>query len=142
MRTWRDSMPVGMKLKSEGFATNISDPGGAFRLGTFCREENIPYADTNLLVSLDTFVSYGKAFQKRFAPDLEQKMVMSVESAPHGFDLRLADGEIVAARRTVIASGIRAFAYYPPNWLAFQREFSRIVPTLAMPPISEAAKSS
>lgn len=121
MRTWRDSMPVGMKLKSEGFATNISDPDGAFRLGTFCREENIPYADTNLLVSLDTFVSYGKAFQKRFVPDLEQKMVMSVESAPHGFDLRLADGEIVAARRTVIASGIRAFTYYPPELVSLPK---------------------
>ena len=52
MQSWRDSMPVGMKLKSEGFASNISDPNGALSLGTFCREMNIPYADTNLLVSL------------------------------------------------------------------------------------------
>jgi len=72
MQSWRDSMPVGMKLKSEGFASNISDPNGALSLGTFCREMNIPYADTNLLVSLDTFVSYGEAFQKRFVPDLEK----------------------------------------------------------------------
>lgn len=122
MQTWRDSMPAGMKLKSEGFASNLSDPKGALPLGTFCGEENIPYADTNLPVSLDTFVAYGEAFQKRFVPDLEQKMVELVEPAPHGFDLRLEGGEVVAARRTVIASGIRAFAYYPPELIGLPKE--------------------
>jgi len=47
-----------------------------------------------------------------------------VEPAPHGFNLSLEDGEVVAARRTVIATGIAAFAYYPLNCLAFQRESS------------------
>jgi len=121
MQSWRDSMPVGMKLKSEGFASNISDPNGALSLGTFCREMNIPYADTNLLVSLDTFVSYGEAFQKRFVPDLEKKRVVLVEPAPHGFNLSLEDGEVVAARRTVIATGIAAFAYYPPELLSLPK---------------------
>ena len=121
MQSWHESMPVGMKLKSEGFASNISDPKGALRLGTFCREENIPYADTNLLVSLDTFVSYGQAFQKRFVPDLEQKMVELVESATHGFDLHLEGGEVVAARRIVIATGIGAFAFYPPELLSLPK---------------------
>jgi cation diffusion facilitator CzcD-associated flavoprotein CzcO len=111
MESWRDAMPVGMKLKSEGFASNIADPDGAFSLSTFCKEANIPYADTNLPVTLSTFLAYGNAFQKRFVPELEQKMVVLVEPAPHGFNLHLANGEIAAARRTVIASGIRAFAY-------------------------------
>jgi thioredoxin reductase len=122
MKSWRDSMPAGMKLKSEGFASDISDPKGVFRLGTFCREENIPYADTNLLVSLDTFIAYGKAFQKHFVPDLEQKMVVLAEPATHGFDLHLQGGEVVAARRVVVATGIRAFAFYPPELLSLPRE--------------------
>jgi hypothetical protein len=142
MQSWRESMPVGMKLKSEGFASNISDPKGALRLGTFCREENIPYADTNLLVSLDTFESYGEAFQRRFVPDLEQKMVVLVEPAPHGFDLHLKGGEVVPARRTVIATGIAAFAYYPPELLSLPKGVLLIVPTLVMPAMSPAVKLS
>lgn len=122
MQTWRDSMPVGMKLKSEGFASSISDPEGAFSLGTFCKQAHIPYADTNLLVSLETFVAYGEAFQKRFVPDVEQKMVALVEPAPHGFDLHLEGGETVAARRLVIASGIRNFAYCPPELSSLPKE--------------------
>jgi len=122
MQTWREAMPVGMKLKSEGFASNISDPDGAFPLGVFCREKNIPYADTNLLVSLETFISYGEAFQERFVPDLDQKKVVSVDIAPQGFDLRLESGEAVAVRRVVIASGIRSFAYYPPELSGLPKE--------------------
>jgi len=44
-----------------------------------------------------------------------------VESAPHGFNLSLEDGEVVAARRTVIATGISAFAYYPPELLSLPK---------------------
>jgi thioredoxin reductase len=122
METWRDAMPVGMKLKSEGFASNIADPDGAFSLSTFCKEANIPYADTNLLVTLSTFLAYGNAFQKRLVPELEQKMVVLVEPAPHGFNLHFENGEIAAARRTVIASGIRVFAYSPPELVGLPKE--------------------
>lgn len=122
MQTWRDSMPPGMKLKSEGFATNISDPNGTLSLGTFCKREKIPYADTNLAVSLDTFVSYGEAFQKRFVPDLEQTLVKIVAPAQHGFNLHLADGQIVPVRRAVVASGIRDFAYSPPELSSLPKE--------------------
>ena len=121
MQSWRDSMPAGMKLKSEGFASNISDPGGVLSLGAFCQVRNIPYADTNILVSLETFVSYGEAFQKRFVADLEQKRVVLVEPAPHGFNVRLESGEVVAARRTVIATGIKAFAYTPPELVSLPK---------------------
>src|SRR5205085_616391 len=52
-------------------------------------------------------------FRRRFVPDLERKMVVSVEPAPHGFDLVLENEEVVAARRVVVASGIRSFDYIP-----------------------------
>jgi thioredoxin reductase len=114
MQTWREAMPPGMYLKSEGFASSLSDPEGELTLGAYCAEVGEPYADTGIPVPLKTFVAYGEAFQRRFVPELESRMVMHVAPAPHGFDLRLADGETVAARRVVIAAGIRAFAYTPP----------------------------
>jgi cation diffusion facilitator CzcD-associated flavoprotein CzcO len=116
MQTWRESMPTGMKLKSEGFASNLSDPGRELTLEAHCSKHDIPYAHTGLPVKVETFVSYGEAFQKRFVPELERKMVNTVLPAPHGFDLILDDEEVVAARRVVVASGIRSFDYIPPEF--------------------------
>jgi thioredoxin reductase len=122
MQTWRESMPTGMKLKSEGFASNLSDPTDELTLEAYCSENDIPFANTGLPVNIETFVAYGEAFQKRFIPDLERKMVVSVEPAPYGFDLCLDSGEVVAARRVVVASGIRAFDYIPSELRSLPRE--------------------
>jgi cation diffusion facilitator CzcD-associated flavoprotein CzcO len=123
MQTWREAMPTGMKLKSEGFASNLSDPARELTLDAYCSENGIPYADTGLPVNVETFVAYGESFQRRFIPDLERKMVVSVEPAVHGFELRLDSGEVVTARRVVVASGIRAFDYIPPELRGLPREF-------------------
>ncbi len=120
MQTWRKSMPVGMKLKSEGFASNISDPSGELTLEKYCAMNAIAYSATGMPVKADIFADYGDAFQKKFLPDLERKIVVSVEAAPNGFELRLDSGETLAARRVVVASGIRAFDYIPPSWRAFR----------------------
>jgi thioredoxin reductase len=115
MQTWRESMPIGMKLKSEGFASSLSDPGSELTLEKYCQMNGIPYAHTGLPVKVDLFADYGNAFQKRFIPDLERKLVISVETNTNRFDLRLDNGEMLAAHRVVVASGIRAFDYIPPE---------------------------
>jgi thioredoxin reductase len=113
MRGWSMQMPKGMLLKSDGFATNLSDPDGAFTLKRFCAEKGIEYADTGIPVRLDTFIAYGLAFQQRMAPDLEDKTVVGLDRSPEGFVLRLDDGEMVAARRAVLATGIGHFGHMP-----------------------------
>lgn len=37
MYTWRKQMPKGMLLKSDGFASNLSDPNSAFTLKHYLR---------------------------------------------------------------------------------------------------------
>ncbi len=59
MKTWRDHMPPGMLLKSDGFASNLSDPAGACTLERYCMERGEPYDDRKIPVRLDTFVNYG-----------------------------------------------------------------------------------
>jgi thioredoxin reductase len=115
MQTWRTAMPQGMVLKSEGFASSLYDPDGAFTLATYCAQRGEPYADIGLPVPLATFSAYGLAFQKRFVPDLDERNVVSVEPQSDGFVIGLDDGEIVTARRVVVASGIRHFAATPPE---------------------------
>ena len=63
MRLWRESMPAGMFLKSQGFASNLSDPEGTHTLEAFCKATGRPYASYGLPVPLDTFISYGQWFQ-------------------------------------------------------------------------------
>ena len=63
METWREAMPPGMKLKSEGFASSLSDPSGDLTLENYCSAKNEPFARTGLPVKSETFVAYGEAFQ-------------------------------------------------------------------------------
>jgi thioredoxin reductase len=114
MNTWQEHMPKGMRLKSEGFASSLYDPDSAFTLAQYCKEKGLPYADVGLPVPLETFISYGLEFQKRFVPELENKMVVSIARCPSGFQIRLADGEVVVARRVVNAIGLSHYAFVPP----------------------------
>ncbi|MBA2472664.1 MAG: dimethylaniline monooxygenase, partial [Pseudonocardiales bacterium] len=75
MQLWRDTMPAGMFLKSQGFASNLSDPAGRHTLRAFCASTGRDYADYGLPVPLETFVAYGDWFQRAEVPHLEELMV-------------------------------------------------------------------
>jgi len=123
MQSWREHMPPGMLLKSDGFASNLSDPQGSFTLRHFCAEQQIPYHDTRIPVRIETFTAYGLEFQKRFVPQLEQTQVTAVDRIPGGFSLKLANGEIAGARNVVLAVGISHFPHVPPNLAALPAQF-------------------
>jgi thioredoxin reductase len=115
-------MPKGMRLKSEGFASSLSDPGSTFTLGSYCEQKGIPYADIGFPVPLETFIDYGLEFQARFVPGLENKAVVSLQPSSTGFRIRLGDGEVLEARRVVVAVGLSYFAYVPPVLSALPEE--------------------
>ena len=123
MHTWRERMPQGMRLKSDGFASNLYDSHSTFTLSEYCKQTGSPYADLGLPVPLQTFNSYGLEFQRRFVPELEDKVVTQLQQASNGFRLYLEDGEVVAARRTVLAVGLTHFAYVPPVFNTLSEEF-------------------
>jgi thioredoxin reductase len=123
MDNWLHHMPRGMLLKSDGFASNLSDPDGSFTLRQFCAEKAIQYDDTRTPVRLETFSAYGLAFQERLVPEFEDKQVVTVEHSLGGFRLRLDDGEVVAARRIVLAVGITHFAHVPEELAHLPAEF-------------------
>src|SRR5215813_6474011 len=115
MDSWRKHMPEGMLLKSDGFASNLSDPEASFTLGHFCAQEGIEYHATDVPVRLESFVAYGMAFQKRFAPELQAKLVTKLDRGSDGFRLRFEDDEELAARCVAVAVGISHFRYLPPE---------------------------
>ncbi len=113
MRFWSRHMPQGMRLKSEGFASNLSDSRSEFTLEAFCREKGIGYAHIGLPVALETFIEYGREFQRRYVPQLEQVDIQNLVTTSSGFELTTATGEVVQARRVVIATGIGSFTQLP-----------------------------
>ena len=123
MESWLKHMPKGMMLKSDGFASDIYDPEKAFTLRQFCVERGIEYADAGVPVRLETFGAYGLAFRDRMVPELEDKLVVSVERVTGGFLLRLEDGETFQARSVVLAVGITHFEYVPENLAHLPSEF-------------------
>lgn len=114
MDTWRRHMPRGMRLKSEGFASSLYDPGSTFPLARYCAERGIPYADLGLPVRLETFTDYGLEFQKRLVPHLEDTNVSRLDETRAGFEISLENGRSLVARRVVMAVGITHFAALPP----------------------------
>src|ERR1700735_460152 len=74
MDSWRAHMPKGMQLKSDGFASNISDPDDQFTLEKFCAQEGIEYSHTGIPVRLDTFTRYGFGLHKREGGGLAKKV--------------------------------------------------------------------
>jgi cation diffusion facilitator CzcD-associated flavoprotein CzcO len=113
MHLWRSMMPQGMFLKSQGFASNLSDPAGTHTLEAFCLATARPYRDYGLPVSLETFLAYGDWFQTAHAPDLEETLVTEVSRQGGAFTLNLADGSTARARQVVVAAGVQHFAVVP-----------------------------
>jgi cation diffusion facilitator CzcD-associated flavoprotein CzcO len=113
MQFWRNKMPDGMVLKSEGFASSFSHPDNALTLERFCAERTLPYQRTGMPIPLQTYCEYGQEFQARFVPNLDQRLVTSLDRRGDRFELRMQDGEIVTARRVVLAPGIGSFQFIP-----------------------------
>jgi thioredoxin reductase len=114
MSSWRNHMAAGTFLKSFGFASRLYDPGSTFTFAHYCQERGIPYDEVVTPVALENFTAYGMEFQRRFVPNLEQTDITSLRRAPEGFALTTQTGEVVLARRVVVAVGITHFGYVPP----------------------------
>ena len=115
MHLWQSSMPQGMFLKSQGFASNLSSPDGNHTLEAFCAATGRPYRSYGLPVPLDTFVAYGLWFQHELVPDLEQTLVTEVVPKDGHYEVSLADGSRVQAATVVVAAGVEHFARMPEH---------------------------
>ena len=107
-------MPIGMHLKSDGFATNLSAPANESTLRAYCGRHAIPYDDVTIPVPLTAFINYGLDFQRRFVPSLDERSVVGLRVRNGGFELLLSDDETIAARQVILAVGITHFDYTPP----------------------------
>ncbi len=111
MSFWR-SMPAGMLLRSSWTATSIADYRGPVSLDAFCAATG---TSVGRPVPLSRFIEYGTWVADRIAPDVDRRPVETIDADGTGFQLVIAGGERLRARRVVIAAGIKPF----PNRPAF-----------------------
>jgi FAD-dependent urate hydroxylase len=135
LSSWTDTMPAGMILKSTPDASTISAPVRGHTLQDF----NDAMGERRLvterdLVTLDTFVRYGRWFAERLVPEVEQTQVVAVDRVDGEFQLKLDSGEQVTAPAVVVASGLSGFAYVP----RVLRDVAPGIPSAAGP-VSHAA---
>jgi hypothetical protein len=122
METWHRHMPAGMFLKSEGFASSLSDPDDRWTLGRFCAETGADYEDVGAPVPLETFVSYGRWFaaESRCAP--ESVRVQAIRRRGQDFEIELAGGELVSSSAVVVATGVSGLAHVPRDLVTLPAE--------------------
>ncbi|MGO9740626.1 MAG: NAD(P)-binding domain-containing protein [Roseiarcus sp.] len=113
MEFWRSSIPRSMKLKSDGYASNLSEPSGRHTLKAYCEAQGRPYADTNPPIPLETYIAFSEAFQRKFVPQVDTRFVETISLEREGFALRLDDGAAIEADEVVVATGAGAFANIP-----------------------------
>ncbi|MFJ2826944.1 NAD(P)/FAD-dependent oxidoreductase [Streptomyces sp. NPDC087263] len=112
MASWRDHMPRGMFLKSEPWASNLSDPAGRWRLDTYCAGQGVQ-ARHGEPIPVEMFASYGLWFARNAVPEVDERTVVRVSSVTGGFEAVLDDGEILHARTVVLAIGVLPFVEVP-----------------------------
>ena len=113
MSTWRDHMPRGMCLKSEGFASNLSAPDKDSTLEAWCAANRKHYSAQKTPVAVEDFVAYADWFARTYVPTLEQHNVINILRGEDGYTLTLETGAVVHARRVVMAVGITWFKLLP-----------------------------
>lgn len=114
MGLWRSAMPAGMLLKSQPYASNLSDPARAATLADYCAQTGLEYVPYGKPVSLTDFTGYGQWFQRTLVPDVRHHLVRRIRRLGLLFELVLDDGTGLLARRVVVAVGVEHFTYLPP----------------------------
>ncbi|HEX5503693.1 MAG TPA: FAD-dependent oxidoreductase [Thermomicrobiales bacterium] len=113
MTFWEHQMPAGMVLRSSWEASNIADPAGDWSLDQYPAADDFRPLPQ---IPLTDFVRYGQWFQRQAVPDLDRRRVTRVDTTGRGFRLALDDGDALEARRVVVATGLAAFPWRPPQF--------------------------
>ena len=110
MDFWANGMPAGMLLRSPREASTISDPESAFTLESY---ESASGTKPEKRVAWETFVDYGKWFQKQVGCEFDRRNISEIIRDGSGFRLILPDGSTLRSRRVIVAAGIGPFRKIP-----------------------------
>lgn len=111
MEAWRDHMPEGMVLKSDGFATNFGSL--PLTLEKFCHDTGRAFKPVGHRTPLNDLIAYADAVREAYVGRLEDVRVTCVRRRSDGFTVSLDNGDDVFATRVVCATGLTGFQRMP-----------------------------
>jgi len=126
MESWRAHMPRGMVLKSERFASNLSDVEGRYSLGRFCTLRGKPYSRKGVPLPMSDFLDYADWFRRNAVPDIWDTKLRRLRRISDGFELTL-DERIVLAKRVILATGHLAYRQFPEALVGLARNAPELV---------------
>jgi FAD-dependent urate hydroxylase len=112
MDFWQRCMPPRMLLRSHWHATHIADPKDRLTLDSYASSSRNPSLAEPIPVS--EFIEYGRWFNDAASIQSDVRQVSRLSGYDGRFKLTLEDGEVIWAKRAVVATGIECFAYKPP----------------------------
>jgi FAD-dependent urate hydroxylase len=113
MSFWEQHMPRGMLVRSAWSASSLSDPRGELTLDAYEAAQPQPFARP---LPGEELLRYGRWFQECAVPEVDQRLVATVELEGSGFTLTMQDGEQRTAGRVVIATGLSSFSHRPEQF--------------------------
>jgi cation diffusion facilitator CzcD-associated flavoprotein CzcO len=121
MQFWLN-MPIGIALKSQDFATNVYTPRKGYTFIDYCAAHGLSVDEP---IAMAQFAEYGLWAMKELVPSVEPAEVRRVaHTGTYSFEVELATGERVMARRVVIATGLSHFAHMPDELKGLPRELA------------------
>jgi len=113
MASWQNNMPTGMILKSEPFASSLSDPQRRWTLERFYSSRGMAYRPIGNPLPIADFLEYARWFQQQTRIEVVDATLVDLRQADNGFELDLADGGVIWARRVILATGYLPFKRIP-----------------------------
>ena len=111
MSFWRDHMPAGMFLRSA--CDWHLDPANVSTIDAYLETLGLSPRDVEPL-SLDFYLGYTEWFRRSNEIEPLADRVVQLDQVPNGrYSATLANGDVVTARRIVIALGFGAFQHIP-----------------------------
>lgn len=111
MESWH-AMPSGMFLKSEPWASHLSDPACAYGLDAYATTQGVR-AEHGVPLPVGFFAAYGDWFARQAVPALDERMIASVAPRAEGFEVVTEDGESLRTRTVAVAVGVLPFMEIP-----------------------------
>lgn len=111
--TWRAHMPVGMNLKSEPYASDMSSPKAGYDVEAYCKSRGLVHVPRGGPLSLERFLGYADWYTEQLVPDVLDYTVTGINPVDGAFDVTFAEAEPVVARQVVLATGILPYFHIP-----------------------------